>query len=270
MKKLRAAICISGQLRTYKQCFDNLKRNIIDKFDSDVFIQTWDEVGASHKESHDKKEMVNGEILMKMYNPKKLIIEKQPENASDVLFGKKVPNSLKEIQPIHYRSALSMFYQIYSCNDLAIQYAKDNHINYDIVIRVRPDSMFLEPIPSYLLKQVISSKNIVFFADYAIRRRYQVCDKFAFGDIEGMKKYSNVWNEIEEHWKDPIGNNPPHTHKVGERLLKYHVTKCSDLRCVPMYMRMYNLRVDGTKVNYNGLNIQKKMYLSMMNRLRLF
>lgn len=41
----RIALCISGQLRGYKICFASLRRLIIDRYDTNVFVHTWARVG---------------------------------------------------------------------------------------------------------------------------------------------------------------------------------------------------------------------------------
>lgn len=253
---MKVAICMSGQLRTYKKCYENLMKYIVKPMNADIFIQVWDKVGASHKEGEIKSDEVNKKEIVEMYNPKEIVIESQPKGSSDNLYGKKVPEKLKEIEPIHYKSALSMFYQIKSCNDLAVNYAKENKFKYDIIIRIRPDTMFLQNIPKRLVRKVLKSKNVVYFVDYAIDTRFQVCDKFAFGDTEGMIDYTSVWDYIEEYWKDPIGKNPPYTHKVGERLLKYHI-ETRKINAKPFYMNLYTLRNSGEKLNFKGFSFQK-------------
>lgn len=257
---MKVAVCISGQLRTYEKCYDNLRKYILEPLKADVFIQIWDTVGASHKElpSNAYQDKVNENTILDMYKPKKLVIESQPKNAHDNLYGKKVPDILKKIEPLHYKSALSMFYQIKKCNDLAITYSREHKFQYDIIVRVRPDTMFLEKIPENLIKKTIQTPNMVYYADYAIDTRYQVCDKFAFGGEKGMIKYTSVWDKIEEYWVDPIGNNPPFTHKVGERLLKFHVDNEKDLIAKPFFMKLYNLRNNGEKVNYKWYHFIKK------------
>jgi hypothetical protein len=255
---MKVAVCISGQLRTYEECYANLIKNILAPLNADVFMQVWDTVGASHKEKIANLDQVDEKKLIAMYNPKKLVIEKQPEGASDELYGKKVPQTLKETEPLHYKSALSMYYQIKMCNDLAVNYAAENGFKYDIIMRVRPDTMFLEQVPQKYLQKVIDNSTLLYFVDYAINTKYAVCDKFAFGGTEGMSSYASVWDKIEEHWEKPFGNNPPFTHKVGERLLKFHVDNEEELIARPFYLDVYNLRTDGGKVSYKWYNRFKK------------
>jgi len=256
---MKVAVCISGQLRTYEKCYENLKKYILKPLNPDIFIQVWDEVGASHKESEGNKEKVCESKLLDMYHPKKIVIEERPIGADDELYGKKVPPKLKEIEPLHYKSALSMFYQINACNRLAVDYSKEQGFDYDVIIRIRPDSMFLEKIPDIIFDRISNNQKLVYFADYAIDTKIQVCDKFALGTPDAMTVYSNVWDNIEGLWKDPEGLNPPLTHKVGERLLKAHTDNVKNLMVKPFYLHMYNLRTNGKKVNFKRIYFLLKL-----------
>jgi len=257
---MKVAVCLSGQMRSYKDCYDNLMKYIIKPLNADIFLHTWTEVGSSHKENRDTTEIVSKNLLQKMYKPKKLEIEEHKIEYNDELLGKKVPNLLKKTEPVHYKSALPMYYQIYKSFKLLEEYVEQTQKSYDIVIRIRPDSMFLEEIPKHLLKKSMKEKNLLYYADYAINTNIQICDKFAFGGYEAMKYYCSLWLNITQYWENPLGDNPPHTHRVGERLMKYHIESNSNIKAIPVYIDMYNLRLDGEKLHYKGTSL-KKQYL---------
>lgn len=258
-KKINVAVCISGQMRSYKKCYNSLLNKIIVPLEADIFIHTWEKIGKSHKE---KGKKINGKItkeeLIDLYNADSLEIESQPSGSNEVFKNKKVPKELIKEEPLHYKSALPMYYQIYKSFKLLEKYSMKNNIRYDLVIRVRPDTMFKEKIPNYIIESALKDSEMVFFADYAIDTDFQVCDKFAIGGYKGMKKYFSLWENIEEYWKDPIGVNPPETHKVGERLMKYHVEE-SNIKARPFYLDIYNLRVNGKKVFYKKRNFYKRL-----------
>ena len=46
MKK-KIAMCISGYLRTFKECYPSIEKNILDGNDIDIFIHTYDKIGNS-------------------------------------------------------------------------------------------------------------------------------------------------------------------------------------------------------------------------------
>ncbi len=42
---MRVAVVLTGHLRCWKQVFPNFKEKIIDRYNPDIFIHTWDEEG---------------------------------------------------------------------------------------------------------------------------------------------------------------------------------------------------------------------------------
>ena len=61
---IKLALCFSGDTRTYNNCFDSIKNNLLNKFDCDVFISSYE---------------VNDEItnnILNLYKPKKYIFHK--------------------------------------------------------------------------------------------------------------------------------------------------------------------------------------------------
>ena len=81
---MKIAVQIFGHLRTFKECFPFLKKNLLDKYDCDVFMHTWDTIDHSTKTWHnnfmpntnDNVELIK-EDLISLYKIKKLKIEHQ-------------------------------------------------------------------------------------------------------------------------------------------------------------------------------------------------
>ena len=46
---MKAALCISGELRSYDKTYAELKNNIIDPLGADVFVYSWDAVKGTRK-----------------------------------------------------------------------------------------------------------------------------------------------------------------------------------------------------------------------------
>ncbi len=133
------------------------------------------------------------------------------------------------------------------------EYATTNNIKYDLVIRARPDTMFLEGISSRDLKKITKDPNLVFYADYVINPEIQVSDKFAFGSQEAMKTYCSLWEYIEDYWKNPFGDGQKSSYRVGERLMKFHTKNQKEVRFQIFYIDMYTLRCSGKKMHYKKL-----------------
>lgn len=220
---LKVALCISGQMRTYDYCFKNLKKHILDVLSPDVFIHTWEEVGNTTKNnskgSNKAKKVVTQRGLMKKYKAKAVVVEPFDKEYFNSLGGVKVPAELIRLEPIHYKGALPMFYKIYQCNKLKeIEEAKYN-FKYDVVIRIRPDILIMEPIPVQFLKE----NGLLWHSDLWLNPAAQISDKFAFSSSHIMDYYSSVFIYLSKYWENPAGDGESDlSHRVGERLMKYH------------------------------------------------
>ncbi|MCR4555634.1 MAG: hypothetical protein K5766_02375 [Alphaproteobacteria bacterium] len=138
---MKIAVQLYGHLRTYKRCFSALKRHLLDKYDCDIFMHTWDTVDHNTPTWHEycsqnaMKKIEEKEIIP-LYHPKLLKIENQPLKDLGVLIANKNQISIFGIQ--------SMFYSMKSVNGLRQKYEKDKNIQYDFVIFIRPDILLLE------------------------------------------------------------------------------------------------------------------------------
>ena len=162
--KLNIAICISGQLRGYKQAFELLKHQL-DKNEQivyDVFIHTWEKVGAKIPVGsgvHSER-FFSGAFLSewkKMIDIHKLSYE-QIVNRYPRLLGhfKNNDNKVNVDELLGFYAARDvvvddetdqrfsdftnqdkMLYKIQACNEMS----KKSDRQYDLVIRLRPDKM---------------------------------------------------------------------------------------------------------------------------------
>ena len=159
----KLALCFSGDARTYNICFESIKRNLLDKFDCDVFISTYqtsDEI---------KDDIIN------LYKPKKYIFNDKNNITKDVSIYLNtleyvknfatpvydVKNILENFEYTYntedyffnynqkeftyrnlYLDALCQFFGIYDVSKLCKEYMLDNKIHYDFILRIRLDNKF--------------------------------------------------------------------------------------------------------------------------------
>lgn len=237
----KIALCLSGQMRTYKKVYPSLEKNILRSLNPDIFIHTWANSGIVTKANSKVKnsfteEAVQYSTLEKIYNPKKSVIEVFKEEYFYEKGDVKVPSELKQAT-IHYKGNIPMFYKIKKCNDLKREYEKENNFRYDIVIRLRPDLAIKEPIP----QKILETPDTLWFSDYAINTNFQVSDKFALSNSPNMDYYCSVWNKLSEYWKKPLGDGKKENYRVGERLI-YHHMKESKIPYRPFDINCFILR----------------------------
>lgn len=140
---MKIAVQLFGHLRTFEHCVPYLKKHLLDLYDCDVFIHTWDKLDHGSKTWHNIESKystleVSQDIIKKVndyYNPKQLKIESQ--------------NFLKEegdIGPLTLLGYKYMFYSKHQVNCLRQDFQKKNNIQYDYVLVTRHDVKLLERI----------------------------------------------------------------------------------------------------------------------------
>jgi hypothetical protein len=180
------AVCITGQIRTWDRVKDNILQNII-RDNTDVFFVCDEDLSIPN---------VNHEIL------------KEPQSIYDEsvlqLFGsRKNPETSVE-------NCINMFYKIMKCNELKTQYENEKNFKYDIVIRLRTDTHFREPVIFSEDKDKIFIPNNLDFCG--------VCDQFAYGSSDYMNIFCNSFPNIKKYFDEGCKFHP-------ETLLKYHCDK---------------------------------------------
>lgn len=165
----RVAVCISGLYRNHIEALENIKKNIVEPLNADVFIHTWDEKsiwtgnGGSptinkllgknaisllpneidNLQKLQKKlptayeiirypayEKWDGTEITNILNPKAILIENQER------FESSIENKERFLLSRGSMNQIKMFYGIKKSFDLAL-----GNDNYDFIIRLRPDTL---------------------------------------------------------------------------------------------------------------------------------
>ncbi len=209
-KKPKVALCISGHLRTFDSNYPSVKTNILDKLDCDVFIHTWDILGLSYRSGdsnlYNTQTSRALDIINKLYNPKKIVIEKSKKFNVTPLMQKHA--GFRDIDGM-----LSMFYKIEECNKLKREYEKENGFKYDFEIRFRGDLWMEQPIP------ITDSTNIHHLYLPLYGNFGGACDQFAFGGSSVMDQFSEAYSFLERYFNAGAPVNP-------EKVLQYHIDIC--------------------------------------------
>ena len=113
----KIALCLSGRIENIKECYNSWYKYFLKYYDVDIFIH------CSIPNNNDKY------FIEKIIQPKKIIyydISKKDMNL----------NNLLKLQT----------YRINKCNELKNNYSKYYNIDYDIIIKSRPDIIFKEKL----------------------------------------------------------------------------------------------------------------------------
>ena len=206
---MKVAICMSGLARTFKKCYSNYLDHILSRYDCDVFVFI----------SKD----ANSDDLDVMKCAKKVVLDKNP-----VLDEKDLVKYKHRCKRYSLQGILQQLWKIKMCNDLMLDYQKENNIKYDWVIRCRPDLNILRPIddlnqldnkylyvPAYLRFidkwKGMYEKDFIF--DYSDGC---VADQFGMSSVEIMSIYAKRYDDLEKNCLSG-GNAHP------EGSLQYHL-----------------------------------------------
>jgi hypothetical protein len=147
---MRVAVVLTGHLRCWKQVFPNFKEKIIDRYNPDIFIHTWDEEGwwIPGDKQNEKgffegtPEIIDQEVI-DAYKPLYFV----KEYWSD--FNKHFEQCATYFENFAHRpkNILSMYYKMHQGFSLVEKHLAQLQGNYDLVIRMRPDMVFHEDLP---------------------------------------------------------------------------------------------------------------------------
>lgn len=213
---MKIAVCISGQLRDYYNYIDNVFEKVINKYNADVFLHTWNHDDEKIKEALNSYKPVSH--LIEEFSPGKVIYSEKWLNINNDIIEKEkitVEYDLKNGDLVGKpQNIFSMYYSIFKANELKREYENEHKFKYDIVLRFRPDIEFNVDLNF--------NNNIVIIPQTLCS--YGICDHFAYGPSNLMDRYSDVWNNIERYLEnDKFPKNGPGKGMRAETILKYHM-----------------------------------------------
>lgn len=219
---MKVALCLSGHVRTYLKCKQSLFDCIIHKYNPDIFIHTWNDIGyglngrPKNFINNETKKIINinfvygdsslefirncgivNEDMFQDLKCKKIKIEDYSKVEKYILnISKKIYNKNSYDYPPNFISAQR---KIYLCNELVKKYEKENNFKYDIIIKSRFDIKY----------DLINIKNEINNIYIPIAESYGIfSDIFAYGDNELMNKYQRFFIHLNEYNKKKLCFNP--------------------------------------------------------------
>jgi hypothetical protein len=141
---MKTAIGLFGHIRTHKNCGGCLSQ-LINKFDADLFIHTWDTYGFSTNTGGDNIEplwdsgIIDFSLLNLLPNIKKCVIETKSEVMPEI-YKLSIKYEDKKLAPVDRPSnIISCLRKIFLVNRLIRDYSSEHNVIYDKVILIRPD-----------------------------------------------------------------------------------------------------------------------------------
>jgi len=133
---MKIAVQFFGHLRTFEETHGFTMTNLIERYDCDIFMHTWDEIDSSTLAWNNKlqyKKDISWDTVENIYKPKKLKIEHQEIKEDQIVA------SLDGSRKTSLNGMKFMFYSMEQANKLRHDYEQETGTKYDIVLCIRPD-----------------------------------------------------------------------------------------------------------------------------------
>jgi hypothetical protein len=188
----KIAICMSGHIRTFDLCKSNIINNIVNPLidancDVNIFCSTWNDIDFTNNLSNLQNfctvllsEDYHSNFFINNYNTQQYL------QFPGLCCNTTLPN------------AVSMFYKIQSTFELCEEYSSRNNIEYDIIIRIRPDIVYNNIIDIGNIKKSLLTNEL--YMPYS-HGKYttvtkNIMDHFFYGNIEIMQKITKMYSII--------------------------------------------------------------------------
>ena len=200
---MKIALSLSGQPRFVKQCFENIKANIIEPNNiTDIYVHIWAPKLLYQLVNNPYGTEQDIEDIRNLYKPTKTIIEEPKE------FEEIVPKD--SVYYLYNFVSQSMFYSIKRGMEMIDE-------SYDCYCRLRFDLQFFHPIK---------------FSDYNMAHANiptvfdnRVCDHFGFGDITVKRAYENALGECKNYYLETNKFTPEEILEMSFNKNKVPITK---------------------------------------------
>jgi len=218
---MKVAICISGQPRAYAQGYEYLKRNLLDRYDCDIFIHTW------HNSVYGTKDVID------LYKPKMWETERP---FSPNAFDDKYTNT-PDAKGWPPTATVSMFYSVFQSLLLKTNYEL-MHNRYDWIVKTRFDYALNGVLPFEQLeknKLYIPNCRMTPLRDFGN-------DQFAFGSNRVMTDYMSTYLYMDHYYNAGC-------QMIGEDMMSANLHRCGLIGDNLVYVDMNNPFPPGP---YNG------------------
>ena len=177
MNTIKIGICMSGHMRTYTHCKENIKKMILDplkSFNVKLFLSTWGEFENSDFE----------------------LIETEQE--TNFFFEKFSTDNWKNYIPLMSNTtcpnSVSQLYKINKSYDLT------NKNNFDVIVRIRPDIIYNTKIDLFCIKNCLFD-NYLYMPEF--HNKYPtvtkgIMDQFFFGNKKTMEPIMKSYTFIDD------------------------------------------------------------------------
>lgn len=173
---LRLALLITGTIRNYKENYITWKKHLLDLYNVDIFFHTYNIIGYHSDIYNNNNIKFNEKEVVDILKPKKYKVD---------IFDNKMKEFKECIKPQCLRSGSpnpefikAQLYSIYMANCLKKDYEKENNIEYDVVIKIRFDTIFYSDFDIYDIRKIYTCQNLILCGNSKIKSmKYKIACK---------------------------------------------------------------------------------------------
>lgn len=182
--------------------------------------------------------------LEELFSPKDCVIEEFPENGLWSLNGVSVPeNLLQRIKDLDKKEGpsmvknravvggLPMFYKMHACQKMCRAYAENQKLDYDVIIRLRPDLNITAtpPLSPAAKEDEVHISRMT--APHTFKAGH-ISDQMAWGRPDAMDFYCAPWETLETLYEE-VAKDDSFKLFGGEKMEGYHFSKQDKVSVVP-------------------------------------
>lgn len=274
--KPRVAICISGQLRSADNNLPAIIDGIAAPLGADVFVHTWDKEQSTPPRFRHLHRFLGEDLtaalpmtlretpafaarfpkttrtlqspveltvtvdrLRGLASPIKSVVDREAtfEESQGVTEGLRFARKMNQAK---------LFYKISACDDLRAAHELEAGIEYDVVIRIRPDLRIDVPCLEQYVQDAYANPNRVYIHYADVRGSG---DQFAIASGHAMRAYSSMWKFLKQSQR--FDYLPGFQNEPAEILVAHHLMAAGlETRMVPV---MTNLLEAELAVVYHDL-----------------
>jgi tetratricopeptide (TPR) repeat protein len=214
-RRLRIALCVSGQLRGYKRANPSWRHLRLDEHDVTIFVHTWQDIGRKMPVGVHANRSFTGNFLTAFRTvagnvDRRTLLAQYPTFFDYFRSGQAI--SIAEVRDFYrtdhvvveddgtaefagFNNPMKMYYKIAQSHRMAT-----DHGEFDLYIRIRPDKFVADSSPDFDWCEVSdrSSSDDIAFCDRAPtivpEGAFIIGDQFAAGSRHAMDVYSSVWS----------------------------------------------------------------------------
>ncbi len=205
---MKVAVILTGHSRDYSKTFETLNKNVLKKYNPDLYLNTWDVSQDSPNRTINatfnlpNKKIDSSEIIEK-YNSylKNYNIESSDDYAKNRFPNISFLDRENDVFKVNDRAIYHGSYWVERLRDQWWMIQKawrliDNPYQYDVIFRTRFD-LQINHIQFKKAKFVVPKSEVEF---YKIGTNWS--DHMAYGEPDTMDKYCNMFDHIESMYKD--------------------------------------------------------------------